>query len=50
MANLLFMDIEIEFSRVIDIIFTFILPIYEAIENDKDYNKRWDLKIKTYID
>ncbi|TJX14993.1 nucleotidyl transferase AbiEii/AbiGii toxin family protein [Tissierella creatinini] len=42
--------IELEFSSVIDIIYTFILPICEAIENDKEYNKKWDFRIKAYID
>lgn len=42
--------IELEFSNVIDTIFTFTSTICEAIADNKEYNKKWDFKIKAYID
>lgn len=42
--------IEIEFSNVIDTIFTFTSTICEAIEKDQEFHKKWDFKIQNYID
>lgn len=42
--------IDLELSDVIDTILTFALPICEAIEENKDYNKKWNFQTKAYID
>ena len=34
----------------IDTILTFTLPICEAIDEDRDYNKKWNFQTKSYID
>ena len=42
--------IDLELSDVIDTILTFALPICEAIDEDRDYNKKWNFQTKSYID
>lgn len=42
--------IDLELSDVIDTILTFTLPICEAIDEDRDYNKKWNFQTKAYID
>jgi len=39
---------RIEFDKVIDTILEFSVPVCEAIENNEDFNKKWNHKDKNY--